>query len=131
MGEQPQPKRKIELCTPDIVDLPIINLQDAGRPFKIKVSTIRMTIARALEHFNEYIQAEFLEWHIGLLKRRTEKMEIENEAQDLRAVEARSTCEECEEYDHVQGKPRINASSSIQDLVPLCTQLRDFMDEPA
>jgi hypothetical protein len=27
MGEQPQPKHKIgELCTPDIVDLPIINL---------------------------------------------------------------------------------------------------------
>jgi hypothetical protein len=54
--DQPQPpERKIELCTPDIVDLPIINLQDTGRPFKIKVSTIRMTIARALERFNEYI----------------------------------------------------------------------------
>jgi hypothetical protein len=87
---------------PDIVDLPIINLQDTGRPFKIKVSTIRMTIARALEHFNECIQAEFLEWHIGLLKRRMENMEIENEAQDLKATEARSTCEECEEYGHVQ-----------------------------
>jgi hypothetical protein len=45
MGEQPQPEHKIELCTPDIVYLPIINLQDARRPFKIKVSTIRMTIA--------------------------------------------------------------------------------------
>jgi hypothetical protein len=58
MGEQPQSERKIELCTPNIVDLPIINLQDAGRPFKIKVSTIRMvqhlkTIAEALERFNE------------------------------------------------------------------------------
>jgi hypothetical protein len=42
MGEQLQPEHKIELCTPDIVDLPIINLQDAGRPFKIKVSTIRI-----------------------------------------------------------------------------------------
>jgi hypothetical protein len=42
MGQQPQPERKIELCTSDIVDLPIINLQDAGRPFKIKVSTICM-----------------------------------------------------------------------------------------
>jgi hypothetical protein len=102
MEEQPQPERKIELCTPDIVDLPIINLQDVGRSFKIKVSTIRMTIVRALERFNEYIRAEFLEWHIGLLKRRMEKMEIENEAQDLRAVEARSTCKECEEYEHVQ-----------------------------
>jgi hypothetical protein len=131
VGEQSQPERKIELCTPDIIDVPIINLQDARRPFKIKVSTIRMTIARALERFNEYIRAKFLEWHIGLLKRRMEKMEIENEAQDLRAGEARSTCEECEEYDHVQGKPRINASSSIQDLVPLCTQLKDFMDKQA
>jgi hypothetical protein len=74
MGEQPQLER--ELCTPGIVDLPIINLRDAGRPFKIKVSTIRMTIARALERFNEYIRARFLEWHIGLLKR-MEKMEIE------------------------------------------------------
>jgi hypothetical protein len=101
MGEQPQPECKIELCTPDIVDLPIINLQDAGRPFKIKVSTIRMTIAGALERFNEYIRAEFLEWHIGLLKRRMEMME-KKEAQHLKAVEARSTCEECEEYDHVQ-----------------------------
>jgi hypothetical protein len=79
MGEQPQPERKIELCTPDVVDLPIINLQDVGRPFKIKASTIRMTIARALERFNEYIRAKFLEWHIGLLKRRMEKMKIENE----------------------------------------------------
>jgi hypothetical protein len=42
MGEQPQPERKIELRTSDIIDLPIINLQDAVRPFKIKVSTIRM-----------------------------------------------------------------------------------------
>jgi hypothetical protein len=60
-----------------------------------------------------------------------EKMEIEKEAQHLKAAKARSTCKECEEYDHVQGKPRLNASSSIQDLVPLCTQLKDFMDEQA
>jgi hypothetical protein len=39
-----------------------------------------MTIARALERFNEYIRAGFLEWHISLLKRRMEKMEIEKEA---------------------------------------------------
>jgi hypothetical protein len=61
VGEQSQSEREIELCTPDIVDLPIINLQDAGRPFEIKVSIIRMTIARALERFNEYIRAGFLE----------------------------------------------------------------------
>jgi hypothetical protein len=127
MGEQPQPEHGP--CTPDIIDLPIINLQDAERPFKIKVSTIHMTIARALERFNEYIRVEFLEWHIG--KRRMEKMEIEKEAQHIKAAKARSTCEECEENDHVQGKPRFNASSSVQDLVPLCTQFKDLMDEQA
>jgi hypothetical protein len=43
MGEQPQPERKIgELCTPCIVDLPILNLTEIGRPFEIKTSTIRM-----------------------------------------------------------------------------------------
>jgi hypothetical protein len=87
-----------------------------------------MTIARALERFNEYIRVEFLERHIGLLKR-MEKMEIEKEAQDLKAAKARSTCEECEEYDHVQGKPLFNASSSIPDLV--CAQIKNSMDEQA
>jgi hypothetical protein len=86
-------------------------------------------IAEALEHFNEYMRAEFLEWHIDLLMRRMEKMDIERKAKDLKAVEIRYRCEECEEYDHVQGKPRFKASSSIQDLVPFCTQLKDFMDE--
>jgi hypothetical protein len=43
MGEQPQPERKIgELCTPDIVDLQILNLAEIGRSFEIKTSTIRM-----------------------------------------------------------------------------------------
>jgi hypothetical protein len=60
-----------------------------------------------------------------------EKMDIERKAKDLKVAEARSTFEECEEYGHVQGKPRFIASSSIQDLVPLCTQLKDFMDEQA
>jgi hypothetical protein len=31
-----------------------------------------------------------------------EKMEIEKEAQHLKPAEERSTCKECEEYDHVQ-----------------------------
>jgi hypothetical protein len=120
MGEQLQPERKIELCTLDIVDLPIINLQDAERPYKSRSqlsvwcnTRLSPRIAEALEHFNEYMRAEFLEWHIDLLKRRMEKMEIEREAQNLKAAEARSTCEECEEHDHVRGKPRFNASSSI------------------
>jgi hypothetical protein len=89
--------------------------------------------------------------------RRLEKMEIEKkEAQDLKAVEARSTCEECGEYGHVhkdcleeakvldymrkgelpnfrygQGRPQFNASSSIPNSVPLHIQLKDFMDEQA
>jgi hypothetical protein len=60
-----------------------------------------------------------------------EKMEIEKEAQHLKAAKARSTCKECEEYDHVQGTPRFNASLSIRDLVPLCAQFKNFMDERA
>jgi Uri superfamily endonuclease len=35
------------------------------------------TIAEALERFNEYTRAEFLQWHIDFLKRRMEKMDIE------------------------------------------------------
>jgi hypothetical protein len=31
-----------------------------------------------------------------------EKMEIEKEAQHLKAAKVRSTCEDCEEHDHVQ-----------------------------
>jgi hypothetical protein len=43
-----------------------------------------------------------LEGKIDSLMRRLEKMEIEKkEAQDLKAAEARSTCEECGEYGHV------------------------------
>jgi hypothetical protein len=91
------------------------------------------------------------------LMRRLEKMEIKKkEAQDLKAAEARSTCEECGEYGHVhkdypeeakvlnymrkgdlpnfhygQGRPQFNASSSIPNSVPLHIQLNDFMDEQA
>jgi hypothetical protein len=98
-----------------------------------------------------------LEGKIDSLMRRLEKMEIEKkEAQDLKAVEERSTCEECGEYGHVhkdcpeeakvldymrkenlpnfrymQGRPQFNASSSIPNSVPLRIQLKDFMDEQA
>jgi hypothetical protein len=44
-----------------------------------------------------------LEGKIDSLMRRLEKMEIEKkEAQDLKAAEARSICEECGEYGHVR-----------------------------
>jgi hypothetical protein len=42
MGEQPQERKIGELCTPNIIDLPILNLTDMGRSFEIKTSTIRM-----------------------------------------------------------------------------------------
>jgi hypothetical protein len=98
-----------------------------------------------------------LEGKIDSLMRRLEKMEIEKKkAQDLKAAEARSTCEECGEYDHVhkdcpeqakvldytrkgdlpnflyeQGRPQFNASLSILNSVSLRIQLKDFMDEQA
>jgi hypothetical protein len=44
-----------------------------------------------------------IEGKINSLMRRLEKMEIEKkEAQDLKAAEARSTCQECGEYGHVR-----------------------------
>jgi hypothetical protein len=100
---------------------------------------------------------DILEGNIDSLMRRLEKMEIEKKkAQDLKAVEARSTCEECGEYGHVhkdcpeeakvldymrkgdlpnfhygQGIPQFNARSSIPNSVPLRIQLKDFMDKQA
>jgi chromosome segregation ATPase len=98
-----------------------------------------------------------LEGKIDSLMRRLEKMEIEKkEAQDLKAAEARCTCEKCGECGHVHkdcpeqakvldymrkgelsnlryglGRLQFNASSSIPNLVPLRIQLKDFMDEQA
>jgi hypothetical protein len=100
---------------------------------------------------------DILEGKIDSLMRRLEKMEIEKkEAHDLKAAEARSTCEECGEYGHVhkdcpeeakvlnymrkrdlskfrygQGRPQFNARSSIPNSVSLRIQLKDFMDEQA
>jgi hypothetical protein len=102
-------------------------------------------------------KANILEGKIDSLMRRLENMEIEKkEAQDLKAAEARSTCEECGEYGHVrkdcpeeaktldymrkgelpnfrygQGRPPFNASSSIPNSVLLRIQLKEFMDEQA
>jgi hypothetical protein len=98
-----------------------------------------------------------LESKIDSFMLRLEKMEIgKREAQDLKAAEARSTCEECKEHDHVhkdcpeeakvldymrkgdlpnfrygQGRPQFNESSSILNSVPLRIQLKDFIDEQA
>jgi hypothetical protein len=103
------------------------------------------------------VEENILEGKIDSLMRRLEKMEIEKkEAQDLKAAEARSTCEECGEYGHVrkdcpeeakaleymrkvelpnfrygQGRPQFNASSSILNSVPLRIQLKEFMDKQA
>jgi hypothetical protein len=42
MGDQPQERKIGELCTSDIIDLQILNLEEIERPFEIKTSTIRM-----------------------------------------------------------------------------------------
>jgi hypothetical protein len=80
----------------------------------------------------------------------------EERSSRFKVAEARSTCEECGEYGHVQkncpeeakvldymrkgdlpnfrdglGRPQFNANSSISNFVPLCMQLKDFMDGQA
>jgi hypothetical protein len=45
MGQQPQELKIGLLCSPNIVDLPILNLVEIGRPFEIKTSTIHMVVA--------------------------------------------------------------------------------------
>jgi hypothetical protein len=42
MGDQPQERKIGELCTLDIIDIPILNLAEIERPLEIKTSTIRM-----------------------------------------------------------------------------------------
>jgi hypothetical protein len=42
MGELPQECKIGELCTLDIIDIPILNLAKTGRLFEIKTSTILM-----------------------------------------------------------------------------------------
>jgi hypothetical protein len=56
-----------------------------------------------------------LEGKIDSLMQRLEKIEMEKkEAQDVKAAEARSTCEECGEYGHVhkdvRRKPRCSTT---------------------
>jgi hypothetical protein len=121
-------------------------------------SSGRLLLVQPTGNVKAVLQVEkenILEDKIDLLMRRLEKMEIEKkEAQDLKAAEARSTCEECGEYGHVhkdcpdeakvldymrkgelpnfryrQGRPQFNACSSILNSVPLRIQLKDFIDE--
>jgi hypothetical protein len=123
-------------------------------------SSGRLLLVQPTGNIKGVLQVEkenILEGKIDSLMRRLEKMEIEKkEAQDLKVAEARSTCEECGEYDHVhkdcpeeanvldymrkgelpnfrygQGRPQFNASSSIPNSIPLRIQLKDFMDEQA
>jgi hypothetical protein len=46
-----------------------------------------------------------------------EKMEIEKEAQHLKAAKARSTCEGCEEHDHVQDKDAITKFEAMEKIL--------------
>jgi hypothetical protein len=124
------------------------------------VSSGRLLPVQPMGNVKGGLQVEkenILEGKIDSLMQRLEKMEIQKkEAQDLKAAEARSTCEECGEYGHVhkdcseeakvlaymrkgdlpnfrygQGKPQFNESSFILNSVPLRIQLKDFMDEKA
>jgi hypothetical protein len=117
-------------------------------------SSGRLLLVQPTRNVKGVLQVEkedILEGKIDSLMQRLEKMEIEKkEAQDLKATEARSTCEECGEYGHVhkdcleeakvldymrkgylpnflygQGRPQFNASSSIPNSVPLRIQLKD------
>jgi hypothetical protein len=123
-------------------------------------SSIRLFLVQPTGNVKGVLQVEkedILEGKIDSLMRRLEKMKIKKkEAQDLKATEARSTCEECGEYGHVhkdcpeegkvldymrkgdlpnfrygQGRPQFNPSSSIPNSVPLRIQLKDFIDEQA
>jgi ribosomal protein L32 len=123
-------------------------------------STGRLLLVQPTGNVKGVLQVEkenILEDKIDSLMRRLEKMEIEKkEAQDLKAAEAISTCEDCGEYGHVhkdcpeeakvldymgkgnvpnfrygQGRPIFNESSSIPNSVPLRIQLKDFIDEQA
>jgi hypothetical protein len=123
-------------------------------------SSGRLLLVQPTRNIKGVLQVEkedILEGKIDSPMRSMEKMEIEKkESQDLRAAEARSTCEECGEHGHVQmdcleeakmlnymrkgdlpnfrygqGRPQFNASSSILNSVPLSIQLKDFMDEVA
>jgi hypothetical protein len=60
MGDQPQEHKIGELCTPDIIDLPILNLEEIGRPFEIKTSTIRM-----VQHSPPSIHSTMSNFHHG------------------------------------------------------------------
>jgi hypothetical protein len=46
-----------------------------------------------------------------------EKMEIEKEAQHLKAAKARSTCKDCEEHDHVQIKDVVTKFKAMEKIL--------------
>jgi hypothetical protein len=57
MGDQPQERKIWELCTPDIINLPILNLAEIGRSFEIKTSTIQHSPFTSKEDPNLHLQA--------------------------------------------------------------------------
>jgi hypothetical protein len=72
--DQPQqPEREIELCTSDIVDLPIINLQDAGRPFKIKRRIEKIEIEKNPRQLQGPKTAKATQAHSGEMEDHTKK----------------------------------------------------------
>jgi hypothetical protein len=76
MGEQPQEHNSGELCTPDIIDLPILKLAEIGRPFEIKTSTICM-----VQH-SPFIGKEDLNLHLQAFVQLCQTFNMDGVTQD-------------------------------------------------
>jgi hypothetical protein len=76
MGEQPQECKIGEICTPDIIDLPILNLAEIRRPFENKTSTIRM-----VQH-SPFIDKEDLYLHLQAFVQLCQTFNMEGVTQD-------------------------------------------------
>jgi hypothetical protein len=108
--DQPQqPEREIELCTPDIVDLPIINVQDAGRSFKIKRRMEKIEIEKEAQHLKDakerstcevFIVMKMLETQVGQLVGQPmgNKEEIPRQLQGPKTAKATQSPGEMEDH---------------------------------
>jgi hypothetical protein len=76
MGDQQQERKIAELCTLDIVDLPILNLVEIGRPFEIKTLTIRM-----LQH-SPFTSKEDLNLHLKAFTQLCQTFNMDGVTQD-------------------------------------------------
>jgi hypothetical protein len=76
MGDQPQEHKIGELCTPNIINLPILNLTEIRRPFEIKTSTICM-----VQH-SPFIGKEDLDLHLKAFNKLSQTFNRDGVTQD-------------------------------------------------